>query len=259
MKKIFIIALILAALAAGGYYYVQRILRDPAQLVDKLPEIAKHLEFELDNVRYGHTRLGVKKWELSTHKAKRIKGQKNILLEGVTARIFADGKLKDDTRIQAERGSYLVDRGDMELQGTVKIKNKQFNIETEHLLYRADSEQIEAPDKVSVDSEKLSIKANRAIIDLKQQQLHFSGAVKATIRLDKKPAAENKPAEAPGTGKIEKKPEPKLQETALAETQLQAAAPAAVNIEKPVKKSRKLIKHKIGHKFKPEVKVEKHQ
>jgi len=213
LKKIFVIVIILIAIAAGGYYLVQRLLRDPAQLVKNLPEIAKHLEFELDNVRYGHTRLGVKKWELNTRKAKRIKGQKNILLEGVTARIFADGKLKDDTRIQADRGSYLVDRGDMELQGAVKIKNKQFNIETERLLYRADSEQIEAPEKVLVESEKLNIKANRATIDLKQQQLHFSGAVKATIRLDKKLPAE--------------------------------------------KKSKKLIKNKIGHKSKPEVKVRK--
>ncbi len=221
MKKIFVIVLILIGIAAGGYYLVQRLLRDPAQLVKNLPEIAKHLEFELDNVRYGHTRLGVKKWELSTRKAKRIKGQKNILLEGVTARIYADGKLKDDTRIQADTGSYLVDRGDMELQGAVKIENKQFNIETERLFYRADLEKIEAPDRVSVESEKLSIKANKATIDLKQQQFHFSGAVKATIRLDKKPAA--------------------------------------VKNEKPAKKSQKLTKHKIGHKSKPEIKVEKHQ
>jgi LPS export ABC transporter protein LptC len=196
LKKIFVIVIILIAIAAGGYYLVQRLLRDPAQLVKNLPEIAKHLEFELDNVRYGHTRLGVKKWELSTRKAKRIKGQKNILLEGVTARIYADGKLKDDTRIQADTGSYLVDHGDMELQGAVKIKNKQFNIETERLLYRADSEQIEAPEKVMVESEKLSIKANRATIDLKQQQLHFSGAVKASIRLDRKLSAGKKPAAA---------------------------------------------------------------
>ncbi len=251
MKKIFIIVLILVVIAAGGYYYVRQILLDPAKLVEKLPEIAKHLEFELDNVRYGHTRLGVKKWELSTRKAKRIKGQKDILLEGVTARIYADGKLKDDTRIQADRGSYMVDCGDMKLQGAVKIKNKQFNIETERLLYRADSEQIEAPEKVLVESERLNIKANRAIIDLKQQQLHFSGAVKATIHLDKKPAAENKPAEVPDTSKIEKK--------TLAETQLQSVTPVSVKNEKSLKKSQKLIKHKIGHKPKPEIKIEKHQ
>lgn len=186
MKKIYIIALIIVSLIAGGYYYAQRLLRDPKQLVKNLPEIAKHLEFELDNVRYGHTRLGVKKWELSTRKAKRIKGQKNILLEGVTARIYADGKLKGDTRIQADQGSYLVDNGDMELQGAVKIRNKQFNIETERLSYQADSEKIEAPEPVAVESEKLSIKANRATIDLKQQQLHFAGAIKARIRLGKK-------------------------------------------------------------------------
>ncbi|MCD6269714.1 MAG: LPS export ABC transporter periplasmic protein LptC, partial [Deltaproteobacteria bacterium] len=167
------------------YYFVQQVLRDPARLVKALPEVVKQLEFELDNVRYGHTRSGVKKWELSTRKAKRIKGQDRIILEGVTARIYADGKLESDTRIEAENGFYLVESGDIELQGAVKIINQQFQIKTERLSYQEAKEEILAPESLVVESEKLTIKANRAMIDLKQQQLHFSGSVKARIRLEK--------------------------------------------------------------------------
>ncbi len=185
MKKIFIIALLLIVFAGGGYYFVQQVLRDPARLVKALPEVVKQLEFELDNVRYGHTRSGVKKWELSTRKAKRIKGQDRIILEGVTARIYADGKLESDTRIEAENGFYLVESGDIELQGSVKIINQQFQIKTERLSYQEAKEEILAPESLVVESEKLTIKANRATIDLKQQQLHFSGSVKARIRLEK--------------------------------------------------------------------------
>ena len=185
MKKIFIIASLLIVLAVGGYYFVQQVLRDPARLVKALPEVVKQLEFELDNVRYGHTRSGVKKWELSTRKAKRIKGQDRIILEGVTARIYADGKLESDTRIEAENGFYLVESGDIELQGAVKIINQQFQIKTERLSYQEAKEEILAPESLVVESEKLTIKANRAMIDLKQQQLHFSGSVKARIRLEK--------------------------------------------------------------------------
>jgi len=185
LKKIFIIASLLIVLAVGGYYFVQQVLRDPARLVKALPEVVKQLEFELDNVRYGHTRSGVKKWELSTRKAKRIKGQDRIILEGVTARIYADGKLESDTRIEAENGFYLVESGDIELQGAVKIINQQFQIKTERLSYQEAKEEILAPESLVVESEKLTIKANRAMIDLKQQQLHFSGSVKARIRLEK--------------------------------------------------------------------------
>jgi len=185
LKKIFIIASLLIVLAVGGYYFVQQVLRDPARLVKALPEVVKQLEFELDNVRYGHTRSGVKKWELSTRKAKRIKGQDRIILEGVTARIYADGKLESDTRIEAENGFYLVESGDIELQGAVKIINQQFQIKTERLSYQEAKEEILAPESLVVESEKLTIKANRATIDLKQQQLHFSGSVKARIRLEK--------------------------------------------------------------------------
>lgn len=200
MKKIIIIVLGLILLVAGGYYFVQQVLRDPARLLDKLPEIAKHLEFELENVRYGHTRSGVKKWELSTRKAKRIKGQDHILLEGVEARIYADGKLDSDTRIEAESGSYLVESGDMELQGAVKIINRQFRITTERLSYKEAVEAILAPETLLVESEKLTIKADRATIDLKHQQLHFSGSVKTRIQFDEISATEK-----PKQTKTEKK------------------------------------------------------
>ncbi len=192
MKKIFIIALLLIVFTGGGYYFVQQVLCDPARLVKALPEVVKQLEFELDNVRYGHTRSGVKKWELSTQKAKRIKGQDKIILEGVTARIYADGKLESDTRIEAENGFYRVESGDIELQGSVKIINQQFQIKTERLSYQEAKEEILAPESLVVESEKLTIKANQATIDLRQQQLHFSGSVKARIQLEKiSGAAEN--------------------------------------------------------------------
>jgi LPS export ABC transporter protein LptC len=190
LKKILVIVLLLIVLAAaGGYYYVQRFLDDPARMVKALPEVVNRIEFELDNVRYGHTRSGVKKWELSTRKAKRIKGQDGIILEGVTARIYAEGKLDSDTRIEADKGSYQVESGDIELQGTVKIINQQFQIETERLSYKEAREEIMAPESLVVRSEKLTIKANRATIDLKKQQLHFSGSVKARIQPGKISAA----------------------------------------------------------------------
>ena len=163
---------------------IRQVLRDPSRLLVDLPKIAKHLEFELENVRYGHTRSGVKKWELSTLKAKRIKGQDEILLEGVKAWIYADGKLESDTQIEAERGSYVVESGDMLLEGRVKIINQQFQIMTERLHYQDALEEISAPESLVVNSEKLKIEAARATINLPHQQLHFSGAVRTRIKVD---------------------------------------------------------------------------
>ena len=163
---------------------IRQVLRDPSRLLVDLPKIAKHLEFELENVRYGHTRSGVKKWELSTLKARRIKGQDEILLEGVKARIYADGKLESDTQIEAERGSYVVESGDMLLEGRVKIINQQFQILTERLRYQEALEEISAPESLVVSSEKLKIEAARATINLPRQQLHFSGAVRTRIKVD---------------------------------------------------------------------------
>ena len=175
--------MILIALSGGVYYLVKQVLLDPSRLPIDLPKIAKHLEFELENVRYGHTRAGIKKWELSTLKAKRIKGRDEILLEGVKARIYADGKLESDTQIVAERGSYVIESGDMLLEGQVKIINRQFQITTERLRYQESLEEISAPESLIVESEKLTITANQATIDLPRQQLHFRGKVKTRILL----------------------------------------------------------------------------
>lgn len=184
-KKILLILFLFLLLGGGVFYLVRQVLHDPLQLLVDLPKIAKHLEFELENVRYGHTRSGVKKWELSTLKAKRIKGQDKILLEGVKARIYADGKLESDTQIEADRGSYVIESGDMLLEGQVKIINRQFQITTERLRYQESLEEISAPESLIVNSEKLKIKADRATIDLRRQQLHFSGAVRARIQVAK--------------------------------------------------------------------------
>ena len=182
-KKIIPILLLLLFLGGGVFYLVKQALRDPSRLLADLPKIAKNLEFELENVRYGHTRSGIKKWELSTLKARRIKGRDEILLEGVNARIYADGQLESDTQIEADRGSYVIESGDMLLEGQVKIINRQFQITTQRLRYQEALEEISAPESLIVNSEKLEIKADRAIIDLRRQQLHFSGAVRTRIQV----------------------------------------------------------------------------
>ncbi len=181
MKKILVIISLLLFLGGGGFFLVKQVLRDPSRLPIDLPTIAKYLEFELENVRYGHTRAGVKKWDLSTQKARRIKGQDEIQLEGVKARIYAEGKLESDTQIEADRGSYVVESGDMLLEGQVKITNPQFEIVTGSLRYQEAAGEIVAPESLVVNSEKLKIEAARATIDIERQQLHFRGGVRARI------------------------------------------------------------------------------
>ena len=165
------------------FIWVRQTLHDPSLISEKLPEIAKNLEFELDNVRYSHTRSGIKKWELSAHKAKRIKGRDEIIIEGVEAWIYASGKLKSDTHIKADLGSYLVKSGDISLSGHVSIDNEQLHISTQQLRYMESSDTIVAPQQLKVQNDKLQIEAGSARIDLNSRVLHFSGGVKTTLYL----------------------------------------------------------------------------
>ena len=163
----------------AGVLTVRLFLSKTPKLVKALPEIARHLEFELENVRYAHTRSGVKKWELSTDRARRLKNSDEIELSGVKARVYADGRLESDTVIQAVGGAYKVDSGDMVLSGDIHILNPEFSITTSKIEYYEATELISAPEKLTFNSEKLTIEANRARLDLPRQQLHMEGQVKA--------------------------------------------------------------------------------
>ncbi|MBN2808046.1 MAG: LPS export ABC transporter periplasmic protein LptC [Deltaproteobacteria bacterium] len=250
MKKLAVALLLLLLLLGGGYLLVRRWLHDPAKLPLDLPRIAKNIEFELENVRYGHTQAGVKKWDLSSLKARRIKGQPEIQLEGVKARIYAQGKLESDTTIEAERGSYVVENGDMVLEGQVRITNPQFQIATRKLLYQAVSGEITAPESLVVDSEKLKIEAARATIEIESQLLHFAGGVKAHLRVDagasagasKVPAVPETPPLKP---EVESPEKARIEESSLPESK-----------SPPLKKT-KTVQKKITSKSKPTVKIYK--
>ena len=241
--------MLLLSLGGGGFYLVRQVLRDPSRLPIDLPKIAKHLEFELENVRYGHTRSGIKKWDLSTQKARRIKGQAEILLEGVKARIYAEGKLESDTQIEAERGSYVVESGDMLLEGQVKIINPQFQIMTQSLRYQESLGEITAPESLVVNSEKLKIEAARATIDIERQKLHFRGGVRARIRF-----IAALPEALPTKTQVKSKEKAKRE--VKVETKIEESLPQPVIKSMPLKKTKPVLK-KIYSKGKPVVEIEK--
>jgi LPS export ABC transporter protein LptC len=184
LKKYLTLVLSVILIAALSFFFwIRQALYHPSSIPEKLPEIAKNLEFELDNVRYSHTRSGIKKWELSTRKAKRIKGNNEIIIEGVEAWIYASGKIKSDTHIKADHGSYLVKSGNISLSGNVTIDNEQFRISTQQLLYLETSDKILAPKQLKVLNDRLHIVAGSAEINLKARTLHFSGGVNSTLFL----------------------------------------------------------------------------
>ncbi len=184
MKKYLLLGTSLILIAVLSFFFwVRQTFRTPSFTPANLPEIARNLEFELENVRYSHTRSGIKKWELSALKAKRIKGKNEIIIEGVEAWIYASGKLKSDTHIGADQGSYLVKSGDISLSGNVSIVNEQFHIMTDQLKYLESSDTIVAPQQLKVENDRLRIVAGSARIDLNSRILHFSGGVNTTLNL----------------------------------------------------------------------------
>lgn len=260
---------LLAGLA--GWLTVRFFLFRPEALPEVLPEIARNLEFELDNVRYTHTRAGVKKWELSTDKARRIKGRDEIELIGVKARIYAEGKLDSDTLITAAAGAYKVDSGDMTLSGKVLIVNPEFEIRTARLAYHEATEQISAPERLFLESEKLKIAADQARIDLPRGLLTMQGRVEARLWPVSPSASQpEKPVGAVtaspmsvagaalGPEKV-KPPETTIPVPAPAKSVLESEVPSAAPVSSP--EVAKVIRSPAGikgkRKLRPQVQIEK--
>ena len=184
MKKFFIIILIIFVLVAIFIYFQFRsTLKNPRTLVDKLPDIAKNLDFQLDDVRYTHSRSGQKKWELKAHKAIRHKNSNTIVLQQIEAWIYPIGRLEGPTHITADSGSYEVNSGNISLSGNILIDNKDFSIATTALQYDEHQNMIVAPKNIHLANPKLSVSAGKALIDLKSQRLTFTHRVNTTINL----------------------------------------------------------------------------
>jgi len=146
-----------------------------------LPAIARQLEFELNDAHYTHSKSGRKRWELTAAKAQRNKGSDNIILTDIHVILFAtDGS---QTIITADQGSYNANNNDVSLTGHIRIQNATDTITTEALTYLDQKEKIIINKPVTINRTGFSIKAQRASMEVPKNRFHFSGGVKAHIKL----------------------------------------------------------------------------
>jgi len=180
MKKLLLTAgvIILAGILFLVVYY-----RMSPQTVKKaiLPTIAHQLEFELSDAHYTHTKSGRKRWELNAAKAQRNKGSDNIILTDIHVTLFATDS--SQTFVTADKGSYNTGNNDVTLTGHVRIHNATDIITTAELTYLDQQEKIIIDKPVTINRTGFSIKAKRASMEVPQNRFHFSGGVKAHIKL----------------------------------------------------------------------------
>lgn len=180
MKKLLLAAgvIILAGIIFSVVYY-----RMAPKTVKKtiLPAIARQLEFELNDAHYTHSKSGRKRWELTAAKAQRNKGSDNIILTDIHVTLFAtDGS---QTIITSDQGSYNTNNNNVSLTGHIHIKNATDTITTEELIYLDQKEEIIINKPVTINRTGFSIKAQHASMEVAKNRFHFSGGVKAHIKL----------------------------------------------------------------------------
>ncbi|MEA2109979.1 MAG: LPS export ABC transporter periplasmic protein LptC [Pseudomonadota bacterium] len=180
MKKLVLAAgvILLAGIIFSAVYF-----RMAPQTVKKtiLPVIARQLEFELNDAHYTHSKSGRKRWELTAAKAQRNKGSDNIILTDIHVTLFATDD--SQTLITADQGSYNTNNNNVYLTGHIRISNASDIITTEELTYLDQKEEIIINKPVTIKRTGFSIKAKRASMEVPENRFHFSGGVKAHIKL----------------------------------------------------------------------------
>lgn len=146
-----------------------------------LPAIARQLEFELNDAHYTHSKSGRKRWELTAAKAQRNKGSDKILLTDIHVILFATDNTQ--TVITADQGTYNTNNNNVTLTGHIRISNAKDTITTEELTYLDQKEEIIINKPVTINRSGFRIKAERASMEVPKNRFHFSGGVKAHIKL----------------------------------------------------------------------------
>ncbi|MBN2889456.1 MAG: LPS export ABC transporter periplasmic protein LptC [Deltaproteobacteria bacterium] len=148
-----------------------------------LPAIARHLEFELNDAHYTHSKSGTKRWELTAAKAQRQKGSETIEMIDLAITLFADdGSL---TTIVADQGAYTTNTGDIKLQKNIVITSPTYTITTDNLTYLDQQEKLIIKDRITVLRDGFALKAAGASMEVPKNIFHFTGGVSATIQRQK--------------------------------------------------------------------------
>ncbi len=178
MKKPLILTagFILAAIIAVAIFF-QSGRKNRQQL---LPTIAKHLEFELNDAHYTHSKAGRKRWELTAAKAQKEKGSRAITLFRLVVNLYANDGSK--TLVTADQGTYDTETGDITLKNHVRINNPEYTIVTDELVYHDREEKVLINRPIKIAYGRLTLEAARAFMLIPARTLHFSGGVTAVIK-----------------------------------------------------------------------------
>ena len=135
----------------------------------------------LDNIHLVQGEGGEKKWELRAEKSKYFKDGKEIKVYRPTVSFYLKNSTQELT-MNAPLGIASLDKSAVELQNGVNATYQGGNLLADRMYYKEKEGKIVFRGGVTVNREDLSIKSERAGLDLEKKSLVFERNVEVFLR-----------------------------------------------------------------------------
>jgi LPS export ABC transporter protein LptC len=141
--------------------------------------IQNEANLSIDNVHHIATRNGIKEWTLDAASAYYINAKKQAILQDLSVTFFLKNKKK--VYLTANQGILKTDTNDIEVTGSVVLKNEHYRLKTEHLHYKHNKCIIFSKAPVKITCDTLNLSANAIFYDLNTNKTVLDGKVEGTF------------------------------------------------------------------------------
>jgi len=150
----------------------QSVLEEPKKLIKSLPEGASIV---LNKIHHIAKRDGKKELELKALSANYVASKEKLVLQDLETTFYLEnGKT---AYLTSDRGVLDTKSNDIEVTGNVVLKNENYELFTEKLIYSHEKRILKSVMPVKIVGESSTLTAESMIYDLNTNKLQFEGKV----------------------------------------------------------------------------------
>ena len=136
-------------------------------------------DLSIGKIRQTSTRNGKKQWSLEADSADYMENEKKVILKKLAVTFFL--KDQDKVYLVADRGILQTDTNDIEFSGNVVVRNDDYRLKTENLIYKNEKRMIVCNVPLRIIGKDAQLAADSASYDLNADKIVMIGNVDATI------------------------------------------------------------------------------
>lgn len=179
-KKIKIFLLATMFITLGGVIAFYIVFQQDSKVPELIPEsVEPDATLSIGKIHQTATRKGVKEWSLEASSAHYIDKIGQMVLKEPVVTFFLNDK--SEVILEADEGMLYTDSNDIEVSGNVVVKNKEYTLLTESVIYAHNTRLLYSKTPVTISGTSTRLEADRISLDLNNKKLTLEGGVEATL------------------------------------------------------------------------------